>query len=444
MSQRISHRQFLSIAFPMILSNITVPLLGLVDTAVVGHLPDAAFLGGIAVGNMLMTFLIWLFGFMRMSTTGLVAQAFGQSDFKKVQRHLMQSGLMALILAGFIILFQYPIAQITWVLTGASEIVTTHAETYFSIRVWGLPAATLNLVFLGVLIGLQKGKGPMALLIISNLVNMSLDVLFVFGFNWEIAGVAWASVIAEYTGLFIALYLLRDHISQIVLQIKTKTFRLFSKQTSFKHLILVNRDILIRSLTLQLCFVFMTMQGAKLGDEIIAANTVLLNFFMLISFVLDGVAYAAEAQIGQAAGRKDHNIMKQSLSIATLWTGCFTLVFTLLFFLGGKTLVSLLTDLDSVRQTAQPYLIWLAVLPLVATWCFLLDGVFVGLMDTKSMRNMMLISAMCGFLLPWSLTQHWGNHGLWFAMNCFMLTRSLSLGGVFFKRHWRDVAAPAS
>lgn len=429
------HKQLLLLALPMILSNITVPLLGLVDTAVIGHLPHAYFLGGSAIGAMIITSITWLCGFLRMSTTGLSAQAFGLNDQTKNLLVLLRGIVVAFAIGFTFILLQVPFINTALNLAGGSDQVQFYARQYSEIRIWGYPASLANLVILGWLIGNHQTKSVMWLLIVTNLMNVILDLLFVFGFHWQVQGVALATLIAEYCGMLLGFTL-------IFLRYKTQIKALFSRgqvllltlmeRSSLLHYFKLNRDILIRTLCLEVCFIFITFQGAKLGDNVVAANAILMNFILLISFGLDGIANATEAMVGKAQGESNSKKLKSTVNIALFWTGIFALGYSLLFTFGGAFLLTLISDIPSVVDFAKDYLPWMMLLPVIACWCFLFDGVYVGLMQAKAMRNSMVVATFgcffpCWWILQYLLPLSKGNHALWAAFSFFMLARGVTL-----------------
>lgn len=418
----------------MILSNITVPLLGLVDTAVIGHLPHAYFLGGSAIGVMIITSITWLCGFLRMSTTGLSAQALGLNDINNNLLILFRGLVVAFALGLILILLQVPFINVALNLAGGSEEVQFYARQYSEIRIWGFPASLGNLVILGWLIGNHQTKSVMWLLIITNVINIVLDVIFVYGFGWQVQGVAFATLIAEYCGLTIGL-------SVIFIRYKASVDTLFKSGSLVTTLIAyssllsyfkLNRDILIRTLCLELCFIFITFQGARLGDNVVAANAILMNFLLLISFGLDGVANATEAIVGKAQGEKESSKLQSMVRVALLWTGIFAVAYSLFFIVAGEFLLTLISDIPNVLSFAKEYLIWMVLMPVMSCWCFIFDGVYIGLMQVKVMRNSMIIATfLCFFPLWWilqySLPLEMGNHALWAAFCIFMLTRGVTL-----------------
>ncbi|WP_404342073.1 MATE family efflux transporter DinF [Pseudoalteromonas mariniglutinosa] len=418
------HKSLLLLAGPMILSNITVPLLGLVDTAVIGHLGSAHYLAGIALGSTVISLLFWLASFLRMSTTGLVAQAYGQHDTQQLADLLKRSLVLATLVALLLIVLSAPIMSAMAYLSNANTAVMEQAENYFSVRIFSAPAALCNLVLLGWMLGVHYGRGPFYLLLVTNITNIVLDIYFVVHLDWGVAGAAWASLIADYIALLFALLLVHKLAVKRGVCLITQGWLNMSKMFVLLNL---NRDIFIRSLTLQLCFSFMTFYGSRIGETTLAANAVLLNFLMLVSFALDGVAYASEAKVGHAKGQNNAQDIHLWVQLSLFWGAIFALFYSLLFLLFGAKIIALLTSVPEVIDTANAYLPWVIVLPIVAMGCFLFDGIFVGLTRAKDMRNTMLFSALIGFFAVFWLFREWQNHGLWLAMTCFMLMRGVSL-----------------
>ncbi|PSW04952.1 MATE family efflux transporter DinF [Photobacterium lipolyticum] len=428
------HRQVFALAIPMVLSNITVPLLGLVDASVIGHLDQSWYLGGVAVGGTMINMTFWLLGFLRMATTGLCAQAYGASD-KDAQAGVFVQGIaMAWLLALVLIVFHQPVASLVFHLSSASEEVKFYAEQYFTIRIWGAPAALANFVIMGWLLGTQNARSPMWLLIATNLVNIILDVLFVLGFGWKVQGAAAASVLADYSGLLLGLWFVYRHwLAQMLPSLRDK---IISVRHGMGRLLKLNRDIFLRSLCLQLTFVFMTFQGATLGDNVVAANAVLMSFLMLVSYAMDGFAYAMEALVGKAIGARDRDALGRFLIGTTFWSLIISLLLTLAFTVFGREIIGVISDLPAVQQEAMKYLPWLAAVPLVSMWCFLLDGIFIGATRGKEMRNSMFVAVCCFFAIWWWLSD-FGNHALWGAMLGFMAMRGIGLA-VIFAYQWQN------
>ncbi|WP_404392816.1 MATE family efflux transporter [Pseudoalteromonas phenolica] len=422
-NHKTHHISLLLLAGPMILSNISVPLLGLVDTAVIGHLSEAHFLAGIALGSGSISLLFWLASFLRMSATGVLAQSYGAKNWPRLQQQLLASLLIAWTFSISLIFLSPWLLDAIKALSNASSDVFTQAQSYFEIRIFSAPAAMTNLVLLGLMLGMQYGKGPFYLLLFTNITNILLDILFVIGFDWQVAGAAWASVIADYTALLVAILLIKKQLAKQ--QVNWRW--LLPNKAQFLALLSLNRDIFIRSLLLQLCFSFMTFYGARLGETTLAVNAVLLNFLMLVSFALDGIAYAAEAKVGQAKGEGSEAKVKIWVNLSLFWGAVFALLYSLVFAVFGLSIVKLLTNIPEVISASTTYLFWLILLPLLAMWCFIFDGIFVGLTRAQDMRNSMFFSAIFGFMVPIWLTLEYENHGLWFAMSCFMLLRGVTL-----------------
>ncbi|AZG34054.1 MULTISPECIES: MATE family efflux transporter DinF [Shewanella] len=428
---RQKNRQLLALATPMILSNITIPLLGLVDTAVIGHLEQAYYLGGVALGSTIITLMIWLLGFLRMSTTGLVAQAYGANDTSTQQQLLIQGCSLALTLGLVGVILQSPLLNLALSLSDASEQVMLYCRQYVEIRIWSLPFALTNLVLLGWLLGRQAPKAAMWQLIIANSVNIILDLVFVMVFKWNVQGVALASVIADICAFSVALVMVKRQLvdmgglklSQVIAHLSWR---------GYARLLTLNRDIFIRSLCLQAAFSFMTFYGAGLGDNIIAANAVLLNLLMLISYALDGIAYYAEAEVGRAFGQKNPILLHDSVVLAFCWSAMVAVLFSLLFWLAGPWIIQLLTNIEAVQDTANNYLIWLVFMPILAFGCYLFDGVYIGAAHGQIMRNSMIVATFGIYFPCWYVLQDWGNHSLWAAMSIFMLCRSLTLGWHYY------------
>lgn len=422
------HSAVFALALPMVFSNVTTPLLGLVDTWVIGHLGQAWFLGGVSVGATLINLLFWLLGFLRMSTTGLTAQAQGAASAEGQLDTLARALGLAVGLGLALLLLVLPFLPAIIGLSGGSPEVQVYAGDYVSVRIWSAPASLCNLVIMGWLLGMQDARSPMLLLILSNLVNMVLDAWFVLGLGWQVRGVAAASLLADYSSLGVGLWLVSRRLRQLSAEVWQGAWSRWWQWPAVRRLLGLNRDIFIRSLCLQLCFAFMTLQGARLGDVAVAANAVLLNFLMLISYGLDGFAYAVEAMVGRAIGRRDRQGLREAIVLNLGWALLIALAFALGFALGGRQLIAHITDLPAVIAEANRQLPWLIVMPLLAVWCFLLDGVFIGATRAREMRNSMLVAVFAGFFPVWWLCQGWGVAALWAAMAALMTGRGLTLG----------------
>jgi len=420
----------------MILSNITTPLLGLVDTAVIGHLAHAYYLGATAVGAMLITSITWLCGFLRMSTTGLTAQTYGSRDDQQNLLILLRGLLVAFAIGVVFIIFKESYINFSLSLAGGSEQVQFYARQYSEIRLFSLPAALANLVILGWLLGNHQAKTVMWLLIGTNLINLSLDLFFVLGLHWQVSGVAYASLCADYGafigGIIIIFSQHKKSSKQLFINIETLLKALINR-SAFGHYFALNRDIFIRTLCLEICFIFITFQGTRLGDTVVAANAILLNFLLLISFGLDGIANAAEVLVGKAKGEKNTNALHKSVSLALFWTAIFALFYSVIFALFDQQLIILMTSIKAIIEYAQHYMMWIVLLPIIACWCYLFDGVYIGLMRAKIMRNSMLFSTFIVFFPMWFVLRDFGNHALWAAFSLFMLSRGITLAWHYYR-----------
>jgi MATE family multidrug resistance protein len=412
------------IAAPMILSNVSVPLLGMVDTGVTGHLESSVYLGAVAIGSTIFTFLYFGMNFLRMGTTGIAAQKYGAEDYDGLRVSLGQALIVSFTIAVIILLLQSPVAKIAMVLLGGDAETQKHAATYFFVRVWSAPGTLANFALIGWFLGMQNARVPLAIFLTINITNIVLDLVFVIGLGMRVEGVALASVIAEYAGLLVggalAISTLRKHPGHwpVARLINLHAYRAFFS---------VNANLFIRTMALMFTFAFVTAQGARLGPAILAANAVLMNFQNLTSLGLDGIAHAAEAMVGKAVGQKDRASLEHTVKLTLKWSLIFSVGFALVYLLAGGLIVRILTDLSDVRQTAMTYLPWLIASPLISVWCFLYDGVYVGMTRAREMRNIMVFSTIAIFLPLWFLTQSFGNHGLWFAFMAFMASRGIGM-----------------
>lgn len=421
------------LALPMILSNITVPLLGVVDTAVIGHLDSPVYLGGVAVGTTVTSFLFMLLLFLRMSTTGLTAQAFGAGDKLALARALTQPLIIALLAGALFVCLRSPIAALATDLIGGDASVLQQATLFIQIRWLSAPATLANLVILGWLLGVQYARAPVILLVIGNLVNIVLDLWLVMGLHWGVAGAATATALAEYITLAVGAVMVWR-----VLKLRGITPAMLKQswRGDMKRLLRLNRDIMLRSLMLQLCFASLTVLGARIGPQVVAVNAVLLMFITFTAYALDGFAYAVEAFAGEAHGAKDgsrllrvwHSACRQALVVA--------LLFSLIYACFGSHIVALLTSIEQLQQAADRYLIWQVILPLVGVWCYLLDGMFIGATRGREMRNSMVVAAL-GYFLTLLSVPLLGNHGLWLAVTVFLALRGLSLW-LIWRKHWQQ------
>lgn len=439
----MNHSSMWRLAGPMIVSNISIALLGMVDTAVVGHLDEAYYLGGIAIGAVIFDFIYWGMGFLRMSTTGLTAQIHGQAnhqnDNNACRTILAQSLITASLIAMIILIFQQPMANVALRLLEGSEEVTHHARIYFEWLIWGAPAVLSLLVMTGWFLGMQNAKATLYVAVTVNIINIILDFVFVFGLDMNVRGVALASVISLYLGMFLAIWLVRKELQ------RNKGAWILSDILHIqrmKEILALNQDIFIRTICLIFVFAFFTRQGAKQGDIILAANAVLLNFQALMALGLDGFANAAEALVGKAVGEKNKDAFIGNVKTLAFWSLIVAVAYALFYAIAGKLMINLLTDIPEIRVEAYQYLPWMILSPLIAVWCFMLDGVFIGATRAKEMRNSMLISTTLIFLPAWYLLQDYANHGLWLAFLIFFVARGLTLTHASWKINRQEGFVP--
>jgi MATE family, multidrug efflux pump len=422
------------IAAPMMLSYVSVPLLGMVDSAVVGHLDSPVFLGAVAVGAVIFNFLFLGMNFLRMGTTGLTAQVHGRDDPHEARTVLAQAVLTAVAIAALLLLLQMPLRSAAIALIGPSTEVASHTATYFGIRIWSAPFVLINFTLIGWSVGMQDGRAPLILMLTTNLINIVLDLVFVFGFGWGVAGVAIATVIAEASGTLVGLLLIRRHLSRWpghwlrdhILDVDR-----------IRVLFAINGNLWVRTMTLMFAFGFLTAMGARQGDLLLAANAVLLNFQSFMAYGLDAFALAAEALIGRAIGARDPAGLDRAFRVCLRWSIGFAVIFAALVAFAGMPVTALITDIPSVRDTVAVFLPWMIVSPLISHWCFFYDGVFVGATRAREMRDTMLISCFAAYLPAWWLLQPFGNHGLWAAFMVFMAARGITMH-VLWRRMLRD------
>ena len=425
----------------MILSNVSVPLLGMVDTGVVGHLDSPVYLGAVAIGATIFSFLYTGMNFLRMGTTGIAAQRFGANDNDGLRVSLGQALIVALFIAATVMLLQWPIGQLAMSLLGAEDSLKTYALEYFSIRIWSAPGTLANFVMVGWFLGLQNARVPLLIFLTINLTNIVLDLLFVIVLGMKVDGVALASVIAEYSGLAVALYFasqqLRRHAGHwpVAKLVKIREYAAFFA---------INANLFIRTMALMFTIAFVTAQGARMGGLILAANAILHQFQNLTAFGLDGFAHAAEALVGKAVGERRREALQGAVKLSLKWSLIFAVFFSACYFLVGPFLINALTNLPDVRETTLRYLPWMIVSPLISVWSFLYDGVYVGATRAREMRNIMVISAFAIFLPAWYLLQPLGNDGLWLAYLLFLASRGIGMHFGYRKYVLTEVSWPTS
>ena len=416
------NKKILQLAIPSIVSNITVPLLGLIDVAIVGHLGSAAYIGAIAVGGMLFNIIYWLFGFLRMGTSGMTSQAFGQRDLKEVTRVLLRAVGVGLFIALCLLLLQYPIRKIAFLLIDATPEVRELATVYFNICVWGAPAVLGLYGFAGWFIGMQNSRFPMFIAVIQDVVNIVGSLSFVYLLDMKIEGVALGTLIAQYAGLFMALLLWLRYYGRLKIAFR---WREIIGKAAMKRFFQVNSDIFFRTLCLVAVTTFFTSTGARQGDIVLAVNTLLMQLFTLFSYIMDGFAYAGEALAGRYIGAKNQTGLRNTVYHLFYWGFGLSLVFTILYSAGGKEFLGLLTNNDSVINASDSYFYWALAIPLAGFSAFLWDGVFIGATATRQMLYSMLIASASFFGIYYAFHSLLGNHALWLAFLVYLSLRGI-------------------
>ena len=417
---RVMDKKILHIALPSIVSNITVPLLGLTDTAIAGHMGAPAYIGAIAVGGMIFNMVYWLFGFLRMGTGGLTSQAYGAGRTDESARVLLRALSVALSFGLLFVLLQKPLGDLAFRLLDATDEVKRTARTYYDVLVWGAPAVLGLYSFTGWFLGMQNARIPMYIAVAQNVVNIAASVAFVFGAGWKVEGVAAGTLIAQYAGLAMAaLWWLRRYRPAT----PRTGWRDVAERGALSRFFAVNRDIFLRTLCLVAVTTGFTSAGAAGGDLVLAANALLMQFFVIFSYVMDGFAYAGEALGGRYAGVADRQSFRHMAGRLLGWCSALALAFTALYACGGGLLIGLLTDDAAVVGEAGRYLPYVVALPVLSFGAFLLDGLFIGTTSTREMLVGMGAAAACFFAAFLALRSAWGNHALWTAFLLYLFMR---------------------
>ena len=418
----IRDRKILQIALPSIVSNITVPLLGMIDVAIVGHMGSPVYIGAVAVGSMIFNLVYWLFGFLRMGSSGLTSQALGRRDFTEVMRLLVRSTTIALGIALMLILLQISMKWAAFELIGPTADVAPIAQTYFYIVIWGAPAVLGLYSLSGWYIGMQNTRFPMFISIMQNVVNILASLTLVYGFGMKIEGVAWGTVIAQYAGFIVALGLLLRYYGRLRGYLVLRGTFVREAMGRFFH---VNSDIFLRTLCLVAVNLFFTSAGARSGAVILSVNTVLMQLYLFFSYFMDGFAYAGEALGGKTYGARNVVAFRETLHRLWIWALIVTLAYTLLYIGGGRWIVGILTDEAQVLEASQEYLCWIWLIPAAGAAAFIWDGVFIGITATRGMLVSSFLSAL-GFFIVYLLAESYlGNHGLWLAMIIYLALRGI-------------------
>ena len=427
-----------ALAWPIILTNLSSPLLGAVDTAVMGHLPDAAYIGGVAVGAIIFSFLFWGFGFLRMGTTGFTAQAFGADDAVELRATLVRPLALGAGLGILLILLQIPIAATVFPLIDASADVAAFAEAYYEIRIWSAPATLIQYGIIGWLLGLQRPWAAMATQIVVNSLNILLDLIFVLELGWGVEGVAAATLIAEVAGTIVGLAIVVRTLSMVG---GIWNWPAIWRRERLTALFRVNRDIFVRTLCLILATSAFTAQGAAMSDIVLAANAILINLQNFLAHGLDGFAHAAEILGGGAVGARDRSAFRRIVVSATRLTIVSTVAIAVAYAVFGTEIIGLFTDIEAVVDAAVVYLPWMIVSPVLSAPSYLLDGLFIGATRTVAMRNAMVISLLVFLAASYLLVPNLGNHGLWLSLMIFMVARAITLA-MAYPALERSISAP--
>ena len=422
-SDAITHRRVLAIAVPILFSNVTVPLLGAVDTAVVGQIGEAAPIGAVGVGAIAITAIYWIFGFLRMGTSGLVAQARGAGDVAETGALLMRGMLIAGCGGLFLIAVQIPLVWAIFQVAPASGEVETLARDYFGIRIWGAPGAIAIYALTGWLIAMERTRGVLVLQLWMNGLNIVLDLVFVLGFDWGVNGVALATIIAEWSGALVGIWLCRSAFSGN----QWRDWPRVLDRAKLHRMAAVNGDIMIRSILLEAAFVSFLFQGAAFGDVTLAANQIVVQFLHIIAYAMDGFAFAAEALVGAALGARQRETLRRAAFLTSAWGLGIVAAMSLGFALFGTQIIAIMTTAGDVRIEAAGYLWWIVLMPILGVPAWMLDGIFIGATRTRDMRNGMLISFAAYVVAVLALVPVLGNHGLWCALLVLNLVRGLTL-----------------
>ena len=417
------NKQIYRLALPNIISNFSIPLLGAVDTALMGRLESEHYLGAVGVGGVIFSFIYWGFGFLRMATTGLTAQAFGEKDLPECGRLLLQATFIGITSSLLLFIFQWQLIDFSFLLIETSPEVEHLARAYFHVRIYAAPATLCLHAFHGVFLGLQNARYPMLLTIVVNLINVVLNLVFVQVLGMKVVGVALATVLAQYIGLFLAVLLFLRYYRGILTSWNLREVLVISK---LKRFLSISGDIFIRTCCLVFSHAVFTAKSAALSDALLAINTILLQFINLLSYAIDGLAFAAESLIGKYKGAQDIQNLKRTTRQIFLWAFPFGGVLMLVFVLFGEHLLHLFTNQTPLIEQAKPYLIWIIIAPVVNVAAYIWDGIFLGATASKALRNSVIVSTLL-FLSAVYLLIPFGNHGLWGAYTLLLITRGISL-----------------
>ena len=433
------HKEILSLAIPSIVTNITVPLLGLVDVAIVGHMGDASYIGAIAVGTMMMNVICWLFGFLRMGTSGMTSQAYGRGDSKEAATILFQAIALGAAIGILFVLFQPLLLRLFLFFMRPSDEIRAFASVYFHVCVFGLPAALVMYGLTGWFIGMQDTRTPMTVSIFQNIVNIMTSLLLVYLFGMKVEGVALGTLTAQYSGLLLALYILRrkyaSHYQLLFSQftLKPGVYSSFSYKHTLNRFFRVNRDIFLRTLFLVAVNAAFTSVGSRQGDVILAVNTLLFQFFTLYSYIMDGFAYAGEAICGKYYGAGNMPSFHACIRRLFAWGVIMTVVYTAAYYFGANDILHVLSNEQTVIEASEPYLLWVALIPIAGMGAFIWDGVFIGITDSRGMLLSCFVAAIVFAIILSLFFTTMGNHALWLALLSYLLARGVMQTMLFWR-----------
>ena len=433
------HKEILSLAIPSIVTNITVPLLGLVDVAIVGHMGDASYIGAIAVGTMMMNVICWLFGFLRMGTSGMTSQAYGRGDSKEAATILFQAIALGAAIGILFVLFQPLLLRLFLFFMRPSDEIRAFASVYFHVCVFGLPAALVMYGLTGWFIGMQDTRTPMTVSIFQNIVNIMTSLLLVYVFGMKVEGVALGTLTAQYSGLLLALYILRrkyaSHYQLLFSQftLKPGDYSSFSYKHTLNRFFRVNRDIFLRTLFLVAVNAAFTSVGSRQGDVILAVNTLLFQFFTLYSYIMDGFAYAGEAICGKYYGAGNAPSFHACIRRLFAWGVIMTVVYTAAYYFGANDILHVLSNEQAVIEASEPYLLWVALIPVAGMGAFIWDGVFIGITDSRGMLLSCFVAAIVFAIMLSLFFTTMGNHALWLALLSYLLARGVMQTMLFWR-----------
>lgn len=418
------NRRILRLAIPNIISNITIPLLGMIDTAIVGRLGEAAAIGAIGIGTTIFNMIYWTCGFLRMGTSGITAQAYGSRNLRECTHILVRSMTVAVTLAVLLVIFRHPIGTLALRLMQGSEGAQRLAADYFFARIWAAPASISLFAIHGWFIGMQNSKTPMVVSLISNVVNVVFSLLFVFHYDMGIAGVAWGTVVAQYSGVAASWIFWSVNYGRLRKYIDWRASMRLKPMTQFFH---INKDIFLRTLCLVAAYTFFTAASSRFGDEVLATNTLLMQLFTLFSYMSDGFAYAAESLTGRYIGARNRRGLKEAIGRLLWWSLAIALLYVAVYLLGWRSILSLFTDSEAIIDTARHYIGWVIVIPLAGCIPFLIDGILLGATRTQMLRNTMFIAIACYFGLYYATVPALGNNAVWLAFVSFIVLRGILL-----------------